>query len=49
LSDNLRAETPSCRDYADALNDLLAALGIGGWAPPGDYNRKKIKWCFAIS
>ena len=29
LSDNLRAETPSCRDYADALNDLLAALEIG--------------------
>src|SRR5208282_6294314 len=29
LSDNLRAETPSCRDYADALDDLLSALGIG--------------------
>jgi len=28
LSDNLRAETPTCRDYADALGDLLAALGI---------------------
>ena len=28
LSDNLRAETPSCRDYADALDDLLSALGI---------------------
>ena len=28
LSDNLRAETPSCRDYSDALDDLLSALGI---------------------
>jgi pimeloyl-ACP methyl ester carboxylesterase len=30
LSDNLRTETPSGRDYADALADFLAALGIGG-------------------
>ena len=29
LSDNLRAETPGARDYADALADFLAALGIG--------------------
>ena len=28
LSDSLRAETPSCRDYADALDDLLSALKI---------------------
>jgi pimeloyl-ACP methyl ester carboxylesterase len=28
LSDNLRAETPSCRDYADALRDFVGALGI---------------------
>ncbi len=28
FSDNLRAETPSGRDYADALNDFLSALGI---------------------
>jgi hypothetical protein len=31
LSDNLQAETPSCRDYADALDDLLSALGIDGF------------------
>ncbi|MGH7097664.1 MAG: alpha/beta fold hydrolase [Stellaceae bacterium] len=31
LSDNLRALTPTGRDYADALADLLAALGIGGF------------------
>lgn len=32
LSDALRAETPSGRDYADALADLLTALGIDGFA-----------------
>ena len=31
LSDNLRAETPSGRDYADALDDFLKALGIAGF------------------
>ena len=31
LSDNLRVETPSCRDYAHALDDLLTALGIDGF------------------
>ena len=31
LSDNLWAQTPSCRDYADALDDLLSALGIDGF------------------
>src|SRR3970040_491440 len=30
LSDNLRADTPSGRDYADAVADFLAALGIEG-------------------
>jgi pimeloyl-ACP methyl ester carboxylesterase len=29
LSDNFVSETPVCRDYADALNDFLDALGIG--------------------
>ncbi|HVB18304.1 MAG TPA: alpha/beta hydrolase [Stellaceae bacterium] len=28
LTDNLRAEAPGSRDYADALRDFLAALGI---------------------
>ena len=32
LSDSLRAETPSCRDYADALADFTDALGIGTFA-----------------
>ena len=31
LSDNLRAETPSGRDYADALDDFLKALGVAGF------------------
>jgi len=31
LSDNLRAETPSGRDYADALDDFLTALGIASF------------------
>lgn len=30
LSDNLRAETPAARDYADALDDFLAGLSIAG-------------------
>jgi pimeloyl-ACP methyl ester carboxylesterase len=29
LSDNFVADTPVCRDYADALSDFLDALGIG--------------------
>jgi len=31
LSDNLRAETPSGRDYADALEDFLKALNVTGF------------------
>jgi pimeloyl-ACP methyl ester carboxylesterase len=31
LSDNLRAETASGRDYADALDDFLKALGVAGF------------------
>jgi pimeloyl-ACP methyl ester carboxylesterase len=31
LSDNLRAETPSGRDYSDALDDFLKALGVAGF------------------
>src|SRR5690348_2237138 len=28
LTDNLRAETPSARDYADALCDFASAVGV---------------------
>ena len=47
LSDNLRAETPSCRDYADALNDLLSALGIGGFDIVANSFGTRIAQCFA--
>jgi pimeloyl-ACP methyl ester carboxylesterase len=47
LSDNLRAETPSCRDYADALDDLLSALGIGGFDIIANSFGTRIAQCFA--
>jgi pimeloyl-ACP methyl ester carboxylesterase len=47
LSDNLRAETPSCRDYADALNDLLAALGIDGFDIVANSFGTRVAQCFA--
>jgi pimeloyl-ACP methyl ester carboxylesterase len=47
LSDNLRAETPSCRDYADALNDLLAALEIGKFDIVANSFGTRIAHCFA--
>jgi len=47
LSDNLRAETPSCRDYADALDDLLAALGIGGFDIIANSFGTRVAQCFA--
>jgi pimeloyl-ACP methyl ester carboxylesterase len=28
LSDNMKAETPTCEDYADAVDDFLTSLGI---------------------
>ena len=47
LSDNLRAETPSCRDYADALDDLLSALGIDGFDIVANSFGTRIAQCFA--
>jgi pimeloyl-ACP methyl ester carboxylesterase len=47
LSDNLRAEMPSCRDYADALNDLLAVLGIGGFDIVANSFGTRVAHCFA--
>jgi len=49
LSDNLRAETPSCRDYADALNDLLSALGIDGFDIVANSFGTRVAQCFAIT
>jgi len=47
LSDNLRAETPSCRDYADALDDLLAALRIDGFDIVANSFGTRVAQCFA--
>ena len=47
LSDNLRAETPSCRDYADALDDLLSALGIDGFDVVANSFGTRVAQCFA--
>jgi pimeloyl-ACP methyl ester carboxylesterase len=47
LSDNLRAETPSCRDYADALDDLLGALGVGRLDIVANSFGTRVAQCFA--
>ena len=47
LSDNLRAETPSCRDYADALDDLLSTLGIDGFDIVANSFGTRVAQCFA--
>ena len=47
LSDNLRAETPRCRDYADALDDLLAALGVGRFDIVANSFGTRVAQCFA--
>ena len=47
LSDNLRAATPSCRDYSDALDDLLSALGIDGFDIVANSFGTRVAQCFA--
>jgi pimeloyl-ACP methyl ester carboxylesterase len=47
LSDNLRAETPSCRDYVDALDDLLSALRIDGFDIVANSFGTRVAQCFA--
>src|SRR6516164_7840513 len=47
LSDNRRAETPSCRDYADALEDLVSALGIDGFDIVANSLGTRVAQCFA--
>jgi pimeloyl-ACP methyl ester carboxylesterase len=47
LSDNLRAEAPSCRDYADALDDLLSVLGIDGFDIIANSFGTRVARCFA--
>lgn len=47
LSDNLIAETPDGRDYADALGDFLAALGIDTFDVVGNSFGTRVAQAFA--
>jgi pimeloyl-ACP methyl ester carboxylesterase len=47
LSDNLAAETPSARDWADALADFLAALGIDTFDVVGNSFGSRVAQLFA--
>ena len=47
LSDNLRPETPSARDYADALRDFAAALGVERFAVIANSFGTRVAQCFA--
>jgi len=47
LSDNLRADTPSGRDYADAVADFLAALEIEGIDLLANSFGTRVAQCFA--
>jgi pimeloyl-ACP methyl ester carboxylesterase len=47
LSDNLRAETPSSRDYVDALDDLLSVLGIDRFDIVANSFGTRVTQCFA--
>jgi pimeloyl-ACP methyl ester carboxylesterase len=47
LSDNLIADTPACRDYADALHDFLGALGIGRFDLLANSFGTRVAQCFA--
>jgi pimeloyl-ACP methyl ester carboxylesterase len=47
LSDALRVETPNGRDYADALDDFLAALGIADFDVVANSFGTRVAQCFA--
>jgi pimeloyl-ACP methyl ester carboxylesterase len=47
LSDNLLAETPDWVDYAEALNDLLIALGVGRFDLLANSFGTRVAQCFA--
>jgi pimeloyl-ACP methyl ester carboxylesterase len=48
LTDNLVAETPSGRDYADALADFLEALGIDGFDVVANSFGTRVAQAFAL-
>src|SRR5215471_16427298 len=47
LTDNLRAETPSSRDYADALCDFASAVGVADFAMLANSFGTRVAQCFA--
>jgi pimeloyl-ACP methyl ester carboxylesterase len=47
LTDNLRAETPSARDYADALCDFASAVRIAHFAVIANSFGTRVAQCFA--
>jgi pimeloyl-ACP methyl ester carboxylesterase len=47
LTDNLRAETPSGRDYADALADLLKAMDVDEFDVVANSFGTRVAQCFA--
>jgi pimeloyl-ACP methyl ester carboxylesterase len=47
LSDRLIAETPTGRDYADALADFLASLGVGAFDLLANSFGTRVAQCFA--
>ena len=49
LSDNLLAETPRSRDYADALEDFLTSLGIAGFHLVGNsFGTRVTEFCLSL-
>jgi pimeloyl-ACP methyl ester carboxylesterase len=47
LTDNLRTETPSARDYADALCDFASAVGVAHFAVIANSFGTRVAQCFA--
>jgi pimeloyl-ACP methyl ester carboxylesterase len=48
LSDALRTDNPSCKDFADAFNDFLAALSVDRVNIVGNSFGSRVAQCFAI-
>jgi pimeloyl-ACP methyl ester carboxylesterase len=47
LTDNLQAEAPSARDYADALCDFVSAIGVAQFAVIANSFGTRVAQCFA--
>src|SRR5215471_1279700 len=47
LTDNLRTETPSARDYADALYDFASAMGVAHFSVIANSFGTRVAQCFA--